>query len=414
MANEKQDASLPAEYSDEKKSTVREVKLPEQSEHLRLTVSVSPHLHHADSTAVIMGDILIALIPVMIWAVYIFGWRALTVTAVSAGFCVLFELWYELIFRKPVTIGDLSAVVTGVLLAFCLPASCPLWLPVAGAFFAIVVVKHLIGSFGKIAFNPVAGGYLFLFCIQHKAVTAACAPFTRYSPVALSVDAAASASPLEALKSGQLPDASLFDLIIGDCSGTIGEVSSLLLLAGGCYLLFRHVISWHIPVGFIGVTALFSYLFPAYPVSSKFMLYEIFSGGLILGAVFLATDYASSPVTDRGRLLFGIGCGLITVLLRFYAPVVEGVPFAILLMNLPVRYIDRYTRPAPFGGRIASDAARAEGKAEQTDENAAQDDSSAGTPNGQKQSDEEQSPASVQTGGESVSEIVRNGDETGG
>lgn len=331
------------------------------TEDLMLTVSPSPHIKSPDNTRGIMLDVLVALTPALIWGVYIFGWRVLTLTVISVASCVLFEWWYQLIMRKPVTVGDLSAVVTGVLIAFNLPVTASLWLPVAGAFFAIVLVKQLFGGIGCNVVNPAIAARVFIFSSWTTQIATIPQPFQRFSAWAISIDtseaadAIASATPLASLKAGELPNVSFFDLLIGDCPGVIGEVSALLLIAGGLYLLVRRVITWHIPVAFIGTVALLTYLFPLYPVSLSFMLYELLSGGLMLGAIFMATDYSTSPVTTRGRLIYGVGCGLITVFIRYFGAYTEGVSFAIMIMNLFVWYLDRFTKPVRFGG-AAKDA----------------------------------------------------------
>lgn len=320
------------------------------SNDLMLTVSPSPHIQTQDSTRTVMFDVLVALTPALIWAVYIYGWRALTLTAISVISCVLFELWYQLLLRKPVTVSDLSAVVTGVLIAFNLPVTASLWIPVLGAFFAIVLVKQLFGGIGKNIINPAIAARVFIFSSWTTEISVIPAPFTKWSAAAVSVDAVSAATPLASLKTGIMPDISLFDMLIGNCPGVIGEVSALLLLAGGLYLLIRRVISWHIPVAYIASVAITTYFLPLHNLSLQFMLYQILSGGLILGAVFMATDYTTSPLTERGKLIYGVGCGLITVLIRYFGGYSEGVSFAIMIMNLLVWYIDRFTKPVRFGG----------------------------------------------------------------
>jgi electron transport complex protein RnfD len=322
------------------------------TENLLLTVSPTPHIKSEDNTRVIMLDVLVALTPALIWAVYIFGWRALTMTVVSVVSCVLFELWYQLLMHRPVTVGDLSAAVTGVLIAFNLPVTASLWIPVAGAFFAVVLVKQLFGGIGKNIVNPAIAARVFIFSSWTKEISVIPAPFAHWSATAVSVDAVATATPLASLKAGAMPDISLFDLIIGNCPGVIGEVSALLLAAGGLYLLVRHVISWRIPFAYIATVALITYFFPLHTLSMQFMLYQLFSGGLMLGAIFMATDYTTSPMTDRGKLIYGAGCGLITVLIRYYGGYTEGVSFAIMIMNLMVWYLDSFTKPVRFGGAV--------------------------------------------------------------
>lgn len=317
-----------------------------------LTVSPSPHVKHADNTRVIMLDVVIALIPALMWGTYVFGLRVLTLTVVTVLACVLFEALFQLILKRPITIGDFSAVVTGLLIALNLPASAPLWLPVAGAFFAIIVVKQLFGGIGKNFVNPALAARVFLFSWQQE-MTGFTLPFTKLNPFSITsgaaADAVATATPLVSLKEGVIPEISPLSLFFGTCPGTIGEISALLLIAGGIYLLVRRVITWHIPVSYIATAAAISFFLPQNPNAASFALAEILSGGLLLGAIFMATDYATSPLTPRGRLIYGVGCGLITMLIRYFGGYPEGVSFAILIMNLLVWYIDGFTVPKRFG-----------------------------------------------------------------
>ena len=320
-----------------------------------LTVSPSPHLRNPENISSIILDVIIALIPAMFWGVYVFGWRALLLCVLSVGCSVGFEAAVEMLLHRNVTIGDLSAVVTGLLLCMNLPVSVPLWMPVVGAFFAIVVVKQIFGGIGKNFMNPALAARVFLFSSWAGYMSRFPQAGQKVNDLAVvlgDADIVAGATPLASLKNGSLPDTNLFDSIIGNTGGCIGEVSSLLLIAGGVYLLIRRVITWHTPVAYIGTVALLTYLFPKTGgVAVDFMLAEIFAGGLMLGAIFMATDYATSPITKNGRLLYGVGCGLITVLIRFFGSYPEGVSFAILVMNLLVFYIDRLTVPRRFGGK---------------------------------------------------------------
>lgn len=319
-----------------------------------LTVSPSPHIKGTDTTRSIMLDVIIALLPPLIFACYIFGMRSLTVTLVSVVSCMAAEGLFNLILKRRCTLGDLSAVVTGILLAYNLPVTVPLWIPVLGALFAIVVVKGLFGGIGKNVVNPALAARVFLFMsfpdlmsryLQTGSTLAAFEGVT-------GTDLLAGATPLVKLKQGLMPDVSLVDLIIGNCPGVIGEVSSMLLIAGFIYLLVRRVITWHIPVAYVGSVALICYLLPSSSavIPHEFMLSQIFSGGLLLGAIFMATDYVTSPITRTGRLIYGVGCGAITVFIRYFGGYNEGVSFAILIMNLLVRYIDNFTKPTKFGG----------------------------------------------------------------
>lgn len=321
-----------------------------------LHVASSPHVKHPDTTRSIMLDVIIALVPALIWAVYAFGWRALTLTLVSVGSCVAFEYLYRKIMKLTDTVGDLSAIVTGIILAFNLPVTVPMWIPVMGSFFAIIVVKQLFGGIGKNIVNPALAARVFLFTAWPALVSNFADPFKeKFSAFAINVntsDIVASATPLASFKHGGSADnVSITDMLFGNIPGCIGEVSALLLIIGGIYLLWRKVITWHIPVAYIATVALLCYFFPGVESVQpyEFMLSEIFSGGLMIGAIFMATDYATSPVSPTGRIIFGVGCGLITVFIRFFGGYSEGVSFAILIMNLLVWYIDMAFRPNVFG-----------------------------------------------------------------
>lgn len=328
-----------------------------------LSVSPSPHMKHPDSTSGIMLDVIIAMLPALIWGVYAFGWRVLSITAVSVASCVVFEYLFQKLLKRPVSVGDLSAVVTGILIAFNLPVSVPFWIPAMGAFFAIVIVKQLFGGIGKNIVNPALAARVFLFTAWPSKVSGFTAPFTN-TLSAVSVDAGdivAGATPLGALKNGVNPTTSLFDMFMGNTAGCIGEISTLLILVGGVYLLIRRVISWHIPVAYIGTVAVLTFFFPQVQSvqSYQFMLAEICSGGIMLAAVFMATDYSTSPITTNGRLIYGVGCGLITVFIRYFGGYNEGASFAILIMNLLVWYIDILCKPKVFGMHKASGKATA-------------------------------------------------------
>lgn len=315
-----------------------------------LKVSASPHIRHEDTTRILMSDVILAMIPLLIWGAYIFGLRVLTVTAVSIVSCVVFEALFNLILKKKIPVGDMSAVVSGILLAFNLPATIPLWIPVIGSFFAMVVAKGLFGGLGKNFMNPVLAARVFLFGSWPSHMTAYSAPLERLSAFG-KIDAVSSATTLTELKNGALPSEDIFDLFIGNMSGCIGEVSAMLILAGGIYLLVRKVITWHIPVSVIATVAVLTFAFAPEGVNNlDFMLAELLSGGVMLGAVFMATDYVTSPATAKGRIIYGIGIGALTVFIRFFGGYPEGVSFAILIMNLFVWYLDRATKPRKFGG----------------------------------------------------------------
>jgi len=315
-----------------------------------LAVSSSPHIRAEEDTKSIMLDVIIALIPAFAVAVYVFGLRAMLLTLISVAACVFFEYLYRKLLKKPGSVSDLSAVVTGILLAFCLPSSAPFWLPIPGAFFAIVVVKQLYGGIGKNFLNPALAGRAFLLSWP-VLLTKWQKPFAydsvfNFSPV---TEPMTGATPLASLHTGVLPDVSLYDMFYGYIGGCLGEVSVAALLIGGIYLLLRRVISARIPLAFILTVAVLTFLFPRGNDRLDWMLYQLTSGGLMLGAVFMATDYCTSPVTKPGQLIFGIGCGLITVFIRYFGSYPEGVSFSILVMNILVWLLDKGFLPRRFG-----------------------------------------------------------------
>lgn len=318
------------------------------------TVSPSPHIRTEDTTRSIMADVCIALLPALIWGIYLFGFRALTITLVSVIFSVMSEFVFEKALKKPLTVSDFSAVVTGMLVGMNLPVSVPLWMPAVGAVFAIIVVKQLFGGIGKNFMNPALAARVFLFAWpSHMGAEAFISPGVKLSPFAISVDTAdaiSSATPLSYLKNGDSPDISLFDMILGNMPGCIGEVSALLLTVGFLYLLIRRVISWKIPILYIGTVAVVTFIASKTSLPFEFAAQQILSGGLFLGAIFMATDYTTSPMTERGKTIYAIGCGLLTVFIRYFGGYAEGVSFSILIMNLLVWYLDRYTKPVRFGG----------------------------------------------------------------
>ncbi len=300
-----------------------------------------------------MLDVIIALVPALAASVYIFGFRALAVTLVSCAACVFFEWGYRALMKKPQNVGDLSAVVTGMLMAFCLPVTVPYWLPVIGAFFAIVIVKQLFGGIGKNFLNPALAARAFLFSWP-VLMTKWVAPFSYSSIMNIfgGADAITSATPMGALHAGLLPNATVAQAFLGEIGGSLGEVSALMLLLGGAYLVFHKVISPRIPLAYILTVAVITYIFPKGEADRlSWMLYNLFCGGLMLGAIFMATDYTTSPITKLGQIIFGIGCGLITVLIRYFGTYPEGVSYAILVMNTTVWLIDRATLPRRFGGK---------------------------------------------------------------
>jgi len=326
-----------------------------------MTVSTSPHIRSGETTRTIMTDVIIALSPVLVWSVYIFGFRALTLTLVSVISCVLFEFLFQKIMKKQVTVKDRSAVVTGILLAFNLPVNTPLWAPVIGAAFAIIIVKQLFGGIGKNIVNPAIAARVFMslsFSFMgefHRLFDDSGAAVAKLPALGINVDAVAGPTPLYHLKDlveRGWPKEETFDMFLGQQGGCIGEVSALLIIAGGIYLMWRKIITWHTPVSFIAVVALVTFFFPQGTSDNglNFALAQILSGGLFLGAVFMATDYSTSPITKTGKLIFGAGCGLITVFIRYFGAYPEGVSYSIMIMNLFVWYIDKATKPVKFGG----------------------------------------------------------------
>ena len=309
-----------------------------------LLVSSSPHLRDGATTRRIMIDVVISLIPASAAGVYFFGPRVLLVILTTVLSCVLFEYLARKAMKRESTIQDFSAVVTGVLLALNLPPSIPLWVAAVGGFIAIVIIKQLFGGLGQNFMNPAMGARVFLLIAYPKYMSSWIIPGT---------DAVSSATPLSIIKGTegaveQLPD--YIDLFLGKAAGCIGETSVLALLIGAAYLVYRRVIGLEIPLTFISTVALFTWIFGEDTLFTGNFMYHILSGGLIIGAFFMATDYSTSPVTTKGKIIAGIGCGLITSIIRLYKNYPEGVSFAILLMNIATPLIDRFTVPRSFGG----------------------------------------------------------------
>lgn len=309
-----------------------------------MKVSVSPHVKDSTNTATIMRDVLIALCPALVAAALIFGARALLVTAVCVAVAVGSEWAYEKLVKKPSTVGDLSAAVTGVLLAFNLPVGIPLWQAAFGSITAIIVIKQLFGGIGQNFANPAITARIIMLLAFSSTMTTWVIPGV--------ADAVSGATPLVILKGveggGTLP--TLTQMLLGLRGGCLGETSAIALLLGGAYLLIRRVISWHTPVAFIGTVFLLTLAVGGSVVNS---VYELLAGGLMIGAFFMATDYSSTPNTDWGRIIFGVGCGLITVLIRVWGNYPEGVSFSILLMNILTPYIAKAARKKPLGGAEA-------------------------------------------------------------
>lgn len=321
---------------------------------LYLSVASSPHAASPLGTKQLMRDVLIALIPALCFAVYFFGPRALILTAVSVAGCEFFEWGYRKLMKKSNTCGDLSAAITGVLLAFVCPVYLPYWIILIGDFFAIVVVKQLFGGLGKNFLNPALAGRAFLMlCYPVQMTTWVLPGPDNWAGVVSAVDAVTGATPLSAdfMHGGLLPDGvSLADMFVGNIGGCIGEVSALALILGGIYLIWRGVIRFRIPVAFIATVAVLTFLFPKSGNDRlEWMLFEVLGGGLMLGAIFMATDYVTSPATNKGEWIFGVGCGLLTVFIRYFGGYPEGVSYAILLMNICAWLFDKMGQPARFG-----------------------------------------------------------------
>ena len=304
-------------------------------------VSGTPHVRSKESIQSIMRDVIFALVPATAMGIYYFGLKALILIVAAIVSAIFFEWLYEKITKKPVTISDLSAVVTGLLLAMNLPASAPIWVPIVGSAFAIIFAKQLFGGLGQNFINPALAGRAFLLASYPTEMTTWTAP-TGFS----GADAVAVATPLSQLKAGELTT-SLGDLIVGNVGGCIGETCAIALIIGGIYLLYKHVISWKIPVIYIATVFILFAVIGRHGV--RMPLQEIMAGGVMLGGIFMATDYASSPVTPKGQVIFAIGAGLITYLIRTFGGYPEGVSYSILLMNVCVPLIERFTEPTIFG-----------------------------------------------------------------
>ena len=320
---------------------------------LKLIASSSPHIRSNENTRSIMLDVIIAMLPALVWAIYNFGFKALISVAVSVVACLFWEWLYRKLLKKPQAIGDLSAVVTGMLLAFVCPPELPWWALIIGAFFSIVVVKQLYGGIGCNFLNPALAGRAILLASYATAMTTWSLPSSKKALA----DVISTATPLQIMKEGTAEkfaelttNYTVGDMFIGSIGGSLGEVSALALLLGGAWLLIRKVISWHTPVAFIGTVAILTLISaPAGIDNVQYMLYNVFGGGLMLGAFFMATDYATSPVTKPGQLIFGIGCGLITCFIRRFGSYPEGVCYSILIMNCTTWLLDKYIRPTIYG-----------------------------------------------------------------
>jgi electron transport complex protein RnfD len=307
---------------------------------MKLTVASSPHIRGDFRTSRLMLDVVIALVPSFAVGVLVLGIRALWVTVLSMATAVAAEWLWSLLLKKRNTLPDCSALVTGMLFALTLPATTPYWVVGFGSAFAIIVVKLMCGGLGQNIFNPALMARAVVMLLWPASIT-------RYA--AIGVDGVTASTPLHHMVMPALPEESVMDMFLGLCPGSIGELSAWALIAGGIYLVARRVISARIPVAYLGTVAVLTLVFHKTDDALSWMLYSLFSGGVMLGAIFMATDYATSPVTARGQIIYGIGCGVLTVLFRYYGIFPEGVTYAILLMNACVWTIDRYTAPRRFG-----------------------------------------------------------------
>ena len=314
-----------------------------------LTISSSPHAHSPVTTQTIMRDVLIALIPALLGSIYFFGFRALMVTLVSAAACVFFEWGFCKLRKLHCKTYDLSAVVTGVLLAFVCPVTIPYWTIILGDFFAIVLVKMLFGGLGKNIVNPALAGRAFLFSWPVIMSNWVKVGFSNAAGLLSTADAVTAATPMSAMHQGALPEESILDMFLGNIGGCIGETSALLLIIGFIYLLYRKVITARIPLAYIGTVAVLTFLLPQGNDRIAWMAAQVFGGGLMLGAIFMATDYVTSPLTKLGQIIYGIGCGVITILIRYFGGYSEGVTYAILCMNACAVLLDKVGRPVKFG-----------------------------------------------------------------
>ena len=313
---------------------------------MNLTVTSSPHIRGDFRSSRMMLDVVIALIPSLIVGIIVLGIRALLVTLVSMAAAVVAEYLWSLVLKRRNTIIDGSALVTGMLFALTLPSTIPYWIAAVGSAFAIIVAKLMCGGLGQNIFNPALTSRAFMLLLFPAAMT-------RYPSIG--VDAVSSSTPLHHMVMPALPEESILDMFLGNCPGSIGELSALALLLGGIYLIVRDVISDRIPFAYLATVAVLTLVFHKTENAIAWMLYSLFSGGVMLGAFFMATDFVTSPVTKPGQVLFGIGCGVFTVLFRYFGLFPEGVTYAILLMNLLVWVIDHSTAPYVYGYKKGGD-----------------------------------------------------------
>lgn len=322
----------------------------------RLIVSSSPHIRSKESVNSIMRDVVLALTPATVWGIYKFGVNAFMVVAIAILAAMATEAAVQKLRGVPVTVNDWSAVLTGLLLAMNIPASAPWWIPVIGSIFAIAVVKQAFGGLGHNFMNPALAARAMLMASWPVRMTA----WTKPNMPAVGADAVSTATPLAMLKdsygfdvsaavtSSSMQAPSMMDVLLGNVAGCIGEVSAVLLILGGLYLMYKKVITWRIPTIYIGTVAVLTFILGGF--DPTLVMYHIFAGGLMLGAFFMATDYASSPINPKGQMIFAFGCGLLTTVIRFYGGYPEGVSYSILLMNVAAPLIEKYSSPRVFGG----------------------------------------------------------------
>ncbi|ABW19314.1 RnfABCDGE type electron transport complex subunit D [Alkaliphilus oremlandii] len=307
----------------------------------KLIVSSSPHIRVENTIQKVMLDVIIALLPATVGALYYFRLNGAKIILLSVLTAIISEMIFQKIRKQPVTINDLSAVVTGLLLAFNIPASAPWWIPVLGSMIAIIVVKQFFGGVGHNFMNPALAARIMLMISYTGRMTSWVKP---------GVDARTTATPLSFVKGmTEIPSNApkIMDMLFGNIGGSLGETSAILLILGGIYLVYRGIISIQIPAVYIGTVAVASLLYGQF--NFEFMIYHLLAGGLMLGAIYMATDYASAPVTPKGRIIFALGCGILTSVIRFYGNYPEGVGFSILLMNIAAPLIEKYTSPRVFG-----------------------------------------------------------------
>lgn len=319
----------------------------------KLIVSHSPHIMSENTTQLTMLDVIIALFPPLIAGVIVMGFRASLLTLVCVLSCVFFEWLWQKLLKKPSTVSDLSAVVTGMLLALNLPVTLPFWMAIIGSFFAIIIVKQFFGGIGHNFMNPALAARAFLLTSWALPMTTWIAPFEKIN-IFNNADVVSSATPLALLKAGEtaadaLP--SYLDLFLGNVGGCIGETSALAILIGAAYLVYRKVINLRTPLAYIATVAVFTWCFGGESFASGDFVYHILSGGLLFGAFFMATDYTTTPYTPNGQIVFGIGCGILTSVIRLYGGYPEGASYSILLMNILTPLIDKFTAPKRFGGK---------------------------------------------------------------